>query len=240
MAPVQTGFVDRTLVLNGTTYPYVVYVPRNFDRAKKWPVILSLHGAGERGSNGVKQTAIGVGTAIRFHAEWIPAIVVFPQVPENQRWLGEPADAAMEALDHAMREFNGDPDRVVLTGLSMGGYGTWHLALEHPQRFAALVPVCGGLLPHETTSAVQQSPLTKSAADPYAFTAQSLRHLPIWIFHGADDPVVPVEESRRMNDALRSAGADVRYTEFPKTGHNAWDPAYGNQELWEWMLARRR
>lgn len=239
MPPPQTGFLDRTLTIHGHTYPYVVYVPRDYDRARKWPVILFLHGAGERGSDGLKQTQIGVGAAIRARPDRVHAIAVFPQVPTDQRWLGEPADAAIEALDRAMREFNGDPDRVVLTGLSMGGYGTWHLALAHPRRFAALAVVCGGLLPHETTSSVQRSPLTAQADDPYAFTAQSLRHLPIRIFHGADDPVVPVDESRRMHEALRAVDADVRYTEYPATGHNSWTPAYGDEELWTWMMASR-
>lgn len=235
----ETGFLNRSLTLNGHSYPYVVYVPRNYDSAQKWPVILFLHGSGERGSDGLRQTQIGVGAAIRFDASRVPAIVVFPQAPEETRWLGEPADAAMAALDRSIDEFNGDRARMYLTGLSMGGYGTIHLALANPNRFAALVIVCGGLFPHPTTTAVQKSPLIPDNVDPYAFVAQSLRAIPVWIFHGADDPVIPVGEARQLDEALRKAGANVRYTEYPGTGHNSWDKAYGEAGLWRWLFEQR-
>ncbi len=240
MAPRETGFLIRSIVVRGSNYPYSIYVPRTYDPSKRWPVILFLHGSGERGTDGLRSTQIGVAAAIRANPEQVPAIVVFPQAPLETRWLGEPADAAMAALDATITEFRGDSDRVYLTGLSMGGYGTYHLALAHPDTFAALVVVCGGLLPHETTTAVQQSPLTRSAADPYAFTAHALRSLPIWICHGDVDTVVPVEESRRMVEQLRREGADVRYSEYPGVGHNAWDRAYGEPELWRWLLSQRR
>jgi predicted peptidase len=203
-------------------------------------VILFLHGAGERGSDGLRSTQIGAAAAIRANPERVPAIVVFPQAPLDTRWLGEPADAAMAALDATIAEFHGDRDRVYLTGLSMGGYGTYHLALAHPHTFAALVVVCGGLLPHATTTAVQQSPLTLGAADPYAFTAHEIRSLPIWICHGDADTVIPVEESRRMVELLRAEGADVHYNEYPAVGHNAWDRAYGDAGMWRWLLTQRR
>jgi len=239
LPPHETGFLNRTVTVGGHVYPYVVYVPRDFDSQREWPVILFLHGSGERGTDGVRATQIGVAAAIRAHPEWIRAIAVFPQAPPESRWLDEPADAAIAALDAAIKEFRGDRTRVYLTGLSMGGYGTYHLALAHPTRFAAAVVVCGGLLPHETTTAVQQSPLTAGAADPYAFTAHALRKLPIWIFHGDADPVIPVAESRRMAEELRREGADVHYTEFPGVGHNSWDRAYGDEELWRWLFTRR-
>lgn len=240
MAPRETGFLIRSIVVRGNSYPYSIYVPRTYDRSKRWPVILFLHGSGERGTDGLRSTQIGVAAAIRANPERVPAIVVFPQAPSETRWLGEPADAAMAALDATIAEFHGDPDRVYLIGLSMGGYGTYHLALAHPDTFAALVVVCGGLLPHDTTTAVQQSPLTRSATDPYAFTAHALRGLPIWICHGDADPVIPVDESRRMVEQLRREGADVRYSEYLGVGHNAWDRAYGDPELWRWLLVQRR
>ena len=240
MTPHETGFLIRSVKVGGTTYPYTVYVPHAFDGSKSWPVILFLHGSGERGADGLRSTQIGVAATIRAHPEWVPAIAVFPQAPLDSRWLGEPADAAMAALKKSIAEFHGDPSRVYLTGLSMGGYGTYHLAMAHPDDFAALFVVCGGLLPHATTTAVQQSPLTMGAADPYAFTAHALRGLPIRIFHGDADPVIPVEESRRMADDLKKEGADVRYVELPGVGHNAWDRAYGNAELWDWLFKQRR
>jgi predicted peptidase len=139
-----------------------------------------------------------------------------------------------------MTEFHGDPYRVYLTGLSMGGYGTYHLAMAHPGKFAALVVVCGGLLPHATTTAVQQSPLTRDAADPYAFTAHTIRNVPVWICHGDADPVIPVDESRKMVERLRAESAGVHYNEYAGVGHNAWDRAYVDAEMWRWLFAQRR
>lgn len=236
----QTGFMDRSLTIGDATYAYVVYLPRNYERWRPWPVIVSLHGIGERGSDGHRATQIGLARTIRSGPERVPAIAIFPQAPLGTTWLGQTADAAMLALDRSMIEFNGDPDRVYLTGLSMGGYGVWHLALAHPDRFAALVPVCGGILPQAPVPEVLQSPLSRQGADPHAFVAHALRHLPVWIFHGAADTTISVSESRRMADELRREGAMVRYTEYPGVGHNAWDPAYAEPELWQWLFAQRR
>jgi len=240
MRPQETGFLIRSATIRGTEYPYTVYVPRSFDTSKRWPVILFLHGAGERGSDGLKSTQIGVAAAIRANPDRVPAIAVFPQSPADSRWLGDPADAAMAALEQSIAEFHGDRSRLYLTGLSMGGYGAWHLALAHPDTFAALVVVCGGLLPHETTTSVQQSPLTIGKDDPYSFTAHALRHLPIRMFHGDADPVIPVIESQRMAEALKNEGADVNYIEFAGVGHNARDRAYGDPELWQWLFRQTK
>jgi predicted peptidase len=239
--PRETGFLNRDVTLGGRTYPYTVYVPRAWTPSRAWPVILSLHGAGERGNDGVRQMQIGAAAAVRSHPDRVPAIVVFPQAPAETRWLGEPADAAMRALDEAIAEFHGDRDRVYVTGLSMGGYGTYHLALAHPDRFAAAVVVCGGLFPHPSTTAVQLSPLVKDAADPYAFVARSLRDLPIQLFHGDADTTIPPDESRKMIAALRAAGApDAHYTEYHGVGHNSWDRAYREAGLWTWLFAQKR
>lgn len=240
MTPPQTGFLDRSVTLGSARYPYVVYVPRDYTPKKAWPVVLFLHGSGERGNDGLRATQIGAGAAIRSAPENVPAIVVFPQAPVESRWLEEPADAAMAALDHVQREFHTDPHRLYLTGLSMGGYGTWHLAMAHPERWAALVVVCGGLLPHPTTTAVRQSPLNAAAADPYAFTAHAVHKLPIWIFHGSDDGVIPVDESRRMHNALVQEQTAVRYTEYPGVGHNAWEKAYADPAMWSWLFSQVR
>ena len=236
----ETGFLNRSLSIGGHEYRYTVYVPRDFVRTRRWPVILFLHGSGERGSDGLSPSQVGLGTAIRFNPSRVPAIVVFPQAPNDTRWIGEPADAAVAALERTITEFHGDRDRQYLTGLSMGGYGTIHLALANPNRFAALVVVCGGLFPHPTTTAVQRSPLIPAGVDAYAFVAQSLRAIPIWIFHGADDRTIPVDESRQLTDALKNAGAPVRYTEYPAVGHNAWDRAYSEETLWPWLFAQGR
>ena len=235
----ETGFLQRTLMHNGQTYRYVVYVPANHDRDRVWPVLLFLHGSGERGADGLRQIEVGLGRAVRWNSERFPMIVIFPQAPAETRWLGDEARFAMLATERSMAEFRGDPNRLYLTGLSLGGYGVWHLALENPGRFAALVPVCGGILKPEGAKNVRQSPLTMGASDPFAFVAAAVRQTPVWMFHGADDPLIPASESRRMSEELQKLGAEVRYTEYPGVGHNAWDPAYGTADLWTWMLSKR-
>ena len=233
-----TGFLDRTAEVAGQQFRYQVYVPNNYPEVERWPVILFLHGAGERGSDGIKQTAVGLGQAIRMDLTRYPAIVVFPQVPTDSQWAGLPAEAAMLALDQTMSEFQTDPDRVYLTGLSMGGRGTWHLAYQHADRFAAVVPICGwassGWPPDWPAVVPDQD------GDPYEALARRLREVPVWIFHGEVDPVVPVDESRKAAQAFESAGANVRYTEFLGVDHNSWDPAYASPEFSEWLFAQRR
>lgn len=172
------------MTIGATIYAYSVYVPKDYEPGRRLPVILFLHGAGERGRDGLRPTQVGIGSAIRFNPERANAIVVFPQAPDETRWLDEPADFAMAALDASLREFKGDRDRVALTGLSMGGYGTWHLALAHGDRFAAIAVICGGLLPHDSAASVRQSPLTMQSGD------------------------------------------------------HAWDRAYGEAELWAFLLLR--
>ena len=232
----ETGFLERSLTLHGVTYPYAVWLPQDFSIRERLPVILFLHGAGERGSDGARQTHVGLGRLLRDSPDTVRAIVVFPQCPTDARWLGDPADAAMLALERSSAEFNGDPRRTVVTGLSMGGYGAWHLALSHPHRFAAAVIIAGGIVPAGTATSVRQSPLTMRAEDPHAFVARELRHLPVWLIHGADDTVVLPAESRRMAAALEAAGAEVVYREYQGVGHGSWDRGYGDPELWKWLF----
>ena len=234
------AFRAREVVLEGTTYKYQIFVPPGYDASKRWPVILFLHGAGERGSDGEVQTQVGLGAALRRAPESVPAIVVFPQVPKDSTWSGAIARMAMAALDQTMRELRTDPKRVYLTGISMGGYGTWQLAFQHPDRFAALAPVCGGVRFPRAESRLRVTAVPENTADPYTFVARGVRHIPTWIFHGGADPVVPVMESRQMVEALRALGAPVKYTEYPGVGHNSWDPAYAEPELWTWMLEKTR
>ena len=232
-------FVERTLSLGDGPHRYQVFVPARAAGGRHPAVILFLHGTGERGSDGAKPTLVGLGPHVRAHAADFPAIVVFPQAPDGRDWNGPTADLAFAALEQATREFDGDRARTYLTGLSMGGYGTWELALLQPRRFAALVPVCGALLPPREERALSVTPLA-GEADPYAALARALRDVPAWIFHGAKDDLVPPADDRRTAAALRAAGADVRYTEFPDANHNAWDPAYATPGLWTWLFAQRR
>jgi len=230
-----TGFLDRTVTLGGTEYRYQVFVPSDWTSSKKWPIILFLHGAGERGDDGLKQTEVGIGRAIRLDRSRFPAIVVMPQCRKDQWWSTSPMDdVAIQSLEAATKEFRGDSQRTYLTGLSMGGYGTWYLAGKYPARFAALVPICGGILMPDLARKQDANDVT-----PYTDAAKKIgsRTL-VWIFHGGDDPTVPVTESQRMNDALKALGADVRYTEYPGVGHNSWDKAYAEPELFSWMLSK--
>ena len=233
-------FVEQSLELAGKTHRYQVFVPASAGRgARKAPVILFLHGSGERGDDNQAQVKVGIGDYVRQHMDEFPAIVVFPQAPADGEW-NDVADVTFAQLDAATREFGGDTGRTYLTGLSMGGFGTWDYALREPDRFAALVPVCGGLVapgrPSMTVAAVAQTD------DPYAAAAHALKDVPAWIFHGAKDDVVPPEYSRRMHAALQAEGAkDARYTEFPDANHNSWDPAYlHTPELWAWLFEQRR
>ncbi|KAB8316084.1 prolyl oligopeptidase family serine peptidase [Tolypothrix campylonemoides VB511288] len=237
--PAVGGFVERRVVVEGVPRRYRVWVPAHAASGARPPAILFLHGAGERGDDNLRQTEVGLGPHLRAHAATFPALVVLPQAPPERDWSDEAA-FAVAALDAAVREFDADPSRVYLTGLSMGGYGTWELALRHPARFAALVPVCPGVTPpaHRPTLRVDA---VAADADPFAALAARLRDVPLWIFHGARDDVLPVGQSRRAHAALRAAGArDARYTEFPDTGHDAWDPAYATDALWPWLFAQRR
>jgi len=236
--PEHGGFVAREVIVDGRTHRYQVFVPARGASAGRPPVILFLHGSGERGDDNARQLAVGLGPHVRAHADDFPALVVFPQAPDGGEW-NQVADVVFAQLDAATREFGGDVDRTYLTGLSMGGFGTWDYALRQSYRFAALVPVCGGLvIPRRPSMDVAA---VAGAADPYAAAAARLHGIPTWIFHGAKDDLVPPEYSRRMQAALNAAGArDARYTEFPDANHNSWDPAYATPELWTWLFAQRQ
>ncbi len=235
-------FVERSVTVEGQTSRYQVFVPANAAAQRgALPVVLFLHGSGERGSDGVKQTEAGLGPHLRSHARDFPALVVLPQVPEDEEWSGINNRIALAALDATIAEFGADPQRQYLTGMSMGGYGSWNIALDHPTRFAAIVPVCGAVL---APRAVRTTLLVESVAgeaDPYAAMASQLKGTPIWMFHGAKDDVVLPDDDRRLKAAFDQAGAaDVRYTEYPQGNHNAWDATYADAAMWKWLFAQRR
>lgn len=218
-------FTRRVVPVEGFETIYRLYEPKGV--AGPLPVILFLHGAGESGRDGSRQTTVGIGPAIERAPERFPALVIFPQASRGYGWRELNLAAAVAALDDVEQHFETDRRRVYVTGISMGGYGTWLLALQQPARFAAAVPVCGGL-------DRGASMLTHAQA------ARRLASIPQWVFHGDGDDIIPVEESRAMVSALEAAGADVRYTEYPGVRHNSWDRAYAEPELIPWMLRCRR
>lgn len=217
-------FAKRTIAVEGVETTYRIYEPEN--AGAPFPVILFLHGAGESGSDGLRQTTVGIGPAIAREPERFPALVVFPQASRGYGWRGFNLAAAVAALDDVEARYAVDRARVAVTGISMGGYGTWLLALRQPERFAAAVPVCGGL--------------DGTAMVTHAQAARRLAKLPQWVFHGDRDDIIPVDESRLMVRALEAEGAPVRYTEYAGVRHNSWDRAYAEPELTPWVLRQRR
>ncbi|MCC6398463.1 MAG: prolyl oligopeptidase family serine peptidase [Bacteroidetes bacterium] len=237
---VETGFLNRTLEIAGSMYRYQVYVPSGYTPTQAWPVIVFLHGAGERGHDGLIQTQVGLGAAIRQNASRYPAIVVFPQCPADSLWVGTPARAAMAALEKTQQEFRTDADRVYITGLSMGGNGTWYLAYRHPETFAAVVPICGWIQRDNPWVRNFEPVVTDDTTAPFQAVAKKLARVPVWIFHGEADGAVPVDQSRQAAAALTAVGAPVHYTELPGTGHNSWDAAYNSEKFAAWLLGQRR
>ena len=230
----DTGFLNRTITLNGTVYHYVVYLPMDWSPKQKWPVILFLHGSGERGSDGLDETQVGLPNALRSHYERWPFVVVMPQVPYNHHHWTDPdiMAMAMAALNAEVKEFHGDPQRLYLTGMSLGGYGVWEIAKDYPGRFAAIAPVCGGIYWSYAPDRWHQSRnsfrnMLKPWAGPRSgcFTAQTI----LW-----SPRTVTV-----MYTALSSAGGNVRFWEYANYHHNAWDRAYTDPQLPQWFLAHR-
>ena len=238
----ETGFLDRTITLRGETYKYQVFVPDNWTPKQKWPIVLFLHGSGERADDGLQQTDIGIGTAIRMDRSQFPAIVVMPQCRKNLWWVEPPMnEMAIATLEAATKEFHGDTSRTYLTGLSMGGYGTWYLAQKYPGRFAALVVICGGIHPPAATLKAHPELIKWAPEDgpkSYAEAAARIGKVPVWIFHGADDEIVPVTESQRMQAAMKQIGAEVHYTEYPAVKHVSWDKAYDDPKLFPWLFSK--
>jgi predicted peptidase len=196
--------------------PYLLHLPEEYGTsAERWPLILHLHGAGERGSDLKKVRAFGLARVCVRNPKF-PFIVVSPQCPENDFWRN---DVLFALLDEMCEQFAVDPDRIYVTGASMGGYGTWSLAAHEPERFAAVAPICG------------------RAAGLWTW---ALKSLPIWVFHGEWDPIVSIEESRRMVEGLKEIGNDARFTIYPRALHDVWTRTYRGTELFDWFLTHRR
>jgi predicted peptidase len=216
----KTGFLDRVFKDGDKEAKYVLFVPRDYDPQKTYPLVLFLHGLGESGTDGKKQATVGLGKAVKEREKTFPAIVVFPQ-SQNKSWNASSADAkrALAIVEEVSKEYKVDPKRLYLTGLSMGGIGSWSLVAAMPDKWAAVVPICG-------------------RGDPK--TASKFKDVPLWAFHGDKDNAVPVSGSRDMIDALKKAEGNPRYTEYPGVGHNSWDKAYATDELYDWLFKQAR
>jgi len=214
-------FVAKTLTVGGETYVYSVYLPPGYRRGQTWPVILALHGAGSRGTDGQRPRTQSLAEAARLHPERYPAVLVLPQCPPDKEWSGAVADFALEALERTVTEYGGDRKRVYLAGQSMGARGVVQLAARYPDRFAAVVAVAGRY--------------------PDRSMVGKLKGLPLWMWHGDADAVVPVSESRALVEQLKSAGHHaVRYTELSGLGHDIFDTVYLDQAVSTWLLSQKR
>jgi len=239
-SPART--LERSVAVNGHTFKYRVWLPPHFTKLRRWPVVLFLHGSGERGDDNLRQLSLGLGPALERYGDRWKAVVVFPQCHFGEEWYGEEEQQALAALEQSIREFRGDRKRVYLTGVSLGGAGVWYMA-RHRKKFAAIVPIAGEVARQRDDPFPSDPPpdiaRIVGAADPYATLAQAIGREPAWVWHGSDDEVVPVTESRRMVAALQHAGDLVRYTEVRGAGHDVWDNAYGSADLPRWLFAQR-
>jgi len=196
------------------TLNYLQYLPEGYEQNpdRKWPLLVFLHGAGERGAN-LDLVKVHGPPMLAEAGKKLPFIVIAPQCPTDSWWTWQPVMPLIEHLEKTLRV---DSKRIYLTGLSMGGYGTWGLATQYPDKFAAVAPICGGGVPYLT---------------------QRIPHLPVWAFHGGKDPVVPASESERLIEALKRAGNTHAWlTIYPQAGHNSWTEAYNTEALYQWML----
>lgn len=196
-------------------YRYHLFIPDYKIPDGGYPMLLFLHGAGERGNDLDLVKLHGINNMLTVY-DPLPFIVISPQVPDGGWWDSESLNAL---IDHAVASYPVDTERIYVTGLSMGGYGTWDLIIRYPGRFAAAIPICGGgnwLLAHRA------------------------KDVPVLAFHGDADPVIPLERSVEMVEALQEAGGNATLTVYPGTGHDAWTPTYGNKEMYEWLLQFKR
>lgn len=197
---------------------YLLSLPEGYEeeKDKEWPLVVFLHGAGERGDDIKKVKIHGPPKKVESGKNF-PFILVSPQCPKEEWWTEQPV---LELIDHIEEKFRVDADRIYLTGLSMGGYGTWHFATQAPERFAAIVPICGGGTPYKM---------------------RWIKGLPVWAFHGDRDTVIPMEESSRLINALKKRGNEnALLTVYPGVGHDSWTATYENEEVYEWMLSHTR
>jgi len=195
---------------------YLLFLPESYAQStnQKFPLILFLHGAGERGSDLDSVKRHGIPKIVETNPDF-PFIAVSPQCPEDSWWTSE-LHTINGLIEEVVEKYQVDTSRIYLTGLSMGGFGTWSLASMYPERFAAIAPVCGG-------GEVRQ-------------ILRSLVEMPIWTFHGQKDDVIPFSRSEEIVTALKKHGSSIKFTIYPEAGHDSWTKTYDNPELYKWFL----
>ncbi|MGC8831510.1 MAG: prolyl oligopeptidase family serine peptidase [Thermoproteota archaeon] len=220
----QTARVFKEEVVKKVSIKYLLYLPKDYDEKPdvKWPTILFLHGMGERGDDLELVKKHGIPKIVEKKRSF-PFITISPQCPPFTIWTAM-IDELHDLLVDVLHRYNIDEARVYLTGLSMGGFGAWHLAAAYPDLFAAVVPICGGMVPGEG----------------FQEKIKALKDVPIWIFHGAKDKLVPVENSKKLYSLLKENGGNVKLTIYPKLGHDSWTITYDNPRLYKWLLKQKR
>lgn len=226
--------LDKLIFEDGRTkLPYRLLRPAKVENGKRYPLVVFLHGAGERGTDNEKQLIHGVPQFVKNRDQYA-CFLIAPQCPDGKKWVevdwsapshtqpkdsGEIGRLTLALIEKTIKELPVDPKRVYITGLSMGGYGTWDLVARRPDLFAAATPICGG-------------------ADE--LTAAKIKDIPIWVFHGGKDGVVKPARSSNMVKSLGEAGGKPKYTEYPDVGHNSWDNAYRDPEFYRWLFAQKK
>lgn len=234
-ADVKDLYEARVFKTDTGELSYRLLKPKDYDPKVKYPVVLFLHGAGERGSDNAKQLVHGMKDfASDENRAKYPCFVIAPQCPDNQQWVDVPWSAdkhtttkepskslalTLALLDSLPKEFSIDSQRIYITGLSMGGFGTWDAIVRRPDYFAAAAPICGG-------GDTEQ--------------AKAIAKLPLWVFHGDNDSAVKTQRSRDMVAALKAAGGEPKYTEYPNTGHDSWSPTYRDPKFFAWLFEQKR
>jgi len=212
----------QTLIQKKISLHYLVYTPQNYQGSeKKVPLVLFLHGIGERGTNLEIVKLFGIPKEIEDGVEF-PFLVVSPQCPEDTIWANE-LDALHALLEHIIEQYRVDTSRIYLTGLSMGGNGVWHLAASYPSMFAAVVPICGWA----------------NTLIGFPERIKVLKDVPVWAFHGEKDEIVPLKGSQELVDALKANQGNVKFTTYPDTDHDSWTQTYQNPDLYEWLLQQK-
>jgi predicted peptidase len=220
----QTERVFETRIEKKVSLKYLLYLPKDYSKIPdaKWPTILFLHGMGERGDDLEIVKKHGIPKIVEEKDDF-PFIAISPQCPTTSLWTTM-TDELHALLVDAVQRYNVDEVRIYLTGLSMGGYGAWHLAATYPELFAAVVPICGGMI-HDSE---------------FQEKIKVLKDMPIWIFHGAKDEAVPIKNSKEVYNALKKIKGNVKFTVYPDLGHDSWTKTYDNPDLYKWLLKQKR